>query len=306
MIITKSRVQNIDKYLKGFNDNENLYVILNDINTHKNRLILMGFSSALPIGERVLPSSFGAVSSYNANGKSEKLKDLPKETFYVEQSRYIKDWHGNYHSVSTSMRYKRFQIEFIDAPSQELIILENEDKEKIVSSDILTVTDDNKELIKHTINLFLELFGECNIVDDEFLSRQKTPIKRVSWNILPRGIMPWESIKEPLLELLEKTDIESKYDTLKRFEFINDFDPDFIATGNGGFNDYVVFGFTDRDLYVLENSFAGNATYIFNNDWETLSQLSKAEILAGNLQEYRFIHRRNWKRSIRDILSERD
>jgi len=262
----------------------------------------MEFSSALPIGEKVLPSVFGSVSNYNANGKSKKLKDLPKEIFYVEQSREIKDWHGNYHSVSTSMRYKRYQTEFIDAPSQELTILENENKEKIISSDILIVTDENKELIKHTINLFLELFGECNIVDDEFLSRQKTPIKRVNWNILPRGMMPWEKIRDPLLELLEKTDIKRKYDTLNRFEFINDFDPDFVATGNGGFNDYVVFGFTDRNLYVLENSFAGNATYIFSNDWETLSQLSKAEILAENLQIHRIIHRKNWKQNIREIL----
>jgi len=302
MIITKNRVQNIDKYLKDFNEKESLYVILNDIDRHKNRLILMGFSFALPIGEKVLPSVFGSVSNYNANGKSKKLKDLPKENFYVEQSREIKDWHGNYHSVSTSMRYKRYQTEFIDAPSQELTILENENKEKIISSDMLIVTDENKELIKHTINLFLELFGECNIVDDEFLSRQKTPIKRVSWNILPRGMMPWEKIREPLLELLEKTDIKSKYDTLNRFEFINDFNPDFVATGNGGFNDYVVFGFTDRNLYVLENSFAGNATYIFSNDWETLSQLSKAEILAENLQIHRLIHRKNWKQNIREIL----
>lgn len=302
MIITKNRVQNIDKYLKDFNEKESLYVILNDIDRHKNRLILMGFSFALPIGEKVLPSVFGSVSNYNANGKSKKLKDLPKENFYVEQSREIKDWHGNYHSVSTSMRYKRYQTEFIDAPSQELTILENENKEKIISSDMLIVTDENKELIKHTINLFLELFGECNIVDDEFLSRQKTPIKRVNWNILPKGMMPWEKIREPLLELLEKTDIKSKHDTLNRFEFINDFNPDFVATGNGGFNDYVVFGFTDRNLYVLENSFAGNATYIFSNDWETLSQLSKAEILAENLQIHRLIHRKNWKQNIREIL----
>jgi len=68
----------------------------------------MEFSSALPIEERVLPSLFGSVSNYNANGKSKKLKDLPKEIFYVEQSREIKDWHGNYHSVKwwSSHKYK--------------------------------------------------------------------------------------------------------------------------------------------------------------------------------------------------------
>jgi hypothetical protein len=63
-----------------------------------------------------------------------------------------------------------------------------------------------------------------------------------------------------------------------------------------------VFGFTDRSLYVLENSFAGNATYIFDKNWEELSQLTKAEILAEKLQKYRLIHRIHWRRNIGDIL----
>ena len=114
--------------------------------------------------------------------------------------------------------------------------------------------------------------------------------------------MPWSRLKKSLVELLNQASIENKEDSLKRFEYINGFSPDFVATGNGGFNDYVVFGFTDRNLYVLENSYAGNATYIFNKDWEILSQLSKAEILSEKLQEHRLIHRRNWRRNIGDIL----
>jgi len=299
MYIAKSRIQNIDRYLVGFEENENLYIVLNDIDRFETKLFLMGFSSPLIAGEKVLPSVFGSVSRYNANGRYEKLRDLPKEIFYVSQTREVKDWHGNTHMTFPSMRYSRYQEQFIDAPSQELSILLDEDNAKIISSDKFKFQDVNKDLIKHTINLFLELFGECNIVDEEGLSRQRTPIKRVSWNILPQGIMPWERLREPLLELLDKTAIESKEDSLNRFEFINSFSPDFVATGNGGFNDYVVFGFTEKNLYVLENSFAGNATYIFNNDWETLSQLTKAEILVENLQEDRIIHRRNWKRDIR-------
>jgi len=304
MIITKSRIQNVDKYLNGFDEDENLYVVLNDIDRFKNRLILMGFSSSLPSGEKVLPSAFGSVSNYNANGKYEKLRDLPKESFFIEQQREWKDWNDNSHSGVVEMEYKRFKQQFIDAPSQELTILLNDENNKVISSDNIIVNDENKDLIKHTINLFLELFGECNIVDDEFLSRQQTPIKRVNWTMLPQGIMPWESLKVPLLDLIDKTNIESKEDTLNRFEYINSFSPDFVATGNGGFNDYVVFGFTSRNLYVLENSFAGNATYIFNSDWEVLSQLSKAEILAENLQEHRLIHKRNWKQNIRNIIRE--
>ncbi len=302
MRISKKRVSNIDKYLTGFDANENIVIIIDDIERLANKLVLIGFDASLPLGEKVLPSVVGSISEYNANGRYEQLRDLPKETFYVSQTRDVKDWHGNYHLVSMDIPYKRYQTHFIEAPSQELSILNDRENNKIIASDKILFTNANKPLIKHTINLFLELFGECNIVDEEFFSRQRTPIRRVAWNILPQGEMPWERLKVPLMELLDKTDVESKEDSLNRFEFINSFSPDFVATGNGGFNDYVVFGFTSKSLYVLENSFAGNATYIFRNDWETLSQLTKAEILQENLQEHRFIHRKNWKRSVREIL----
>lgn len=304
MRISQSKIQNVDKFLLEFKKDENLYIVLDDIDSHKDRLIKVGFSSSLPIGEKVLPSTlFGNVSEFNANGKYEKLRDLPKETYYKTQSATIKAY-GKYDvHITKQQPYEKFQVELTKvAPSMELLILLDDNNEKIVSSDKLIFNENNKNLIKHTINLFLELFGECSVVDNEFLSRQKTKIQRVNWNILPRGVMPWSELKGRLIDLLDKTDIESKEDTLRRFEYINSFSPDFVATGNGGFNDYVVFGFEDKNLYVLENSFAGNATYIFNDDWETLSQLSKAEILAENLQEHRIIHKKYWKRSIKDIL----
>lgn len=302
MRIHKTRIQNVDKFLVGFEENENIIIILDDIERFKTKLFLMGFSKSIPLGEKILPAVYGSISNFNANGSSEKLKDLPKETFYISQTREIKDWHGNSHSVFPSIKYKRYQTRFINAPSQELCILKDKEDCKIIASNVMQLTIENKPLIKHTINLFLELFGECIVVDEEFFSRQQTPIIRLNWNILPKGVMPWEKLRESLIDLLEKTAIESKEDSLNRFEYINSFCPDFVATGNGGFNDYVVFGFKNRNLYVLENSFAGNATYIFNNNWETLSQLSKAEILAERLQEHRLIHKKYWKQEIKKIL----
>lgn len=302
MRIHKKRIRNVDRLLTGFKKNENVVIMLDDLEHHKDKLINIGFTDSLTLGEKILPAIMGTVSEYNANGIYEKLKDLPKEMFYIDRTVDIKDWHGNYHSVSQTVGYKRYQRRFIGAPSQEFSILVDDENNKIVASNTIEVNEENKDLIKHTINLFLELFGECIVVDDELFSRQKTPIKRVSWNILPEGEMPWSRLKKSLVELLDQTSIENKEDSLKRFEYINGFSPDFVATGNGGFNDYVVFGFVERNLYVLENSYAGNATYIFNKDWETLSQLSKAEILSESLHEHRLIHRRNWRRTIGDIL----
>lgn len=304
MRISQSKIQNVDRFLLEFKQSEHLYVILDDLDSHKDRLIEVGFSSSLPTGDKILPSTlFGTVSDFNANGKYEKLRDLPKETYYKTQSATIKAYGKHDVYITKQQPYEKFQVGLTEiAPSIELVILLDDNNEKIVSSDKLVYNENNKNLIKHTINLFLEIFGECVVVDNEFLSRQKTKIKKVSWNILPKGVMPWVELKGALIDLLDRTEVESKEDALRRFEFINSFSPDFVATGNGGFNDYVVFGFEDRNLYVLENSFAGNATYIFNNDWETLSQLSKAEILVEKLQEHRLIHKKYWKRSIKDIL----
>ena len=302
MIITKKRIRNIDSYLSNFQEGESARIILRDIERFQDRLVSLGFNLELTVGSTVLPTIVGPVTDYNANGREEKLVNEPKETFYVAQLRTFKDWHRNEHTRLIDMPYERYRKRFHDAPSQELTILETSHGHKALSSEAIEINDENKSLILHTVNMFLEISSECEIVGEDFLSRQQTPITRLNWHILPQGQMPWQSMREPLTELLTKTNVENKEDALNRFEFMNNFSPDFVAIGNGAFNEYVIFGFRDRDLYVLENSKPGNATYIFSNDWQTLSQLTKAEILAEQLQEDRIIHTRRWKQIMRDKL----
>ncbi|OZO59867.1 hypothetical protein CG699_03840 [Escherichia coli] len=60
-------------------------------------------------------------------------------------------------------------------------------------------------------------------------------------------------------------------------------------------------------LYLIvgagqESSQCNNATYILNNNWQQLSQLTKAEILDGNLHHARVIHRVNWAAEILKYL----
>lgn len=302
MIITKKRIRKIDGYLPNFREGESARIILRDIDRFQSRLISLGFDQELTVGSSVLPTVVGPVTEYNANGREEKLIDEPMETFSVLQTRTIYDWHRNSHLVTINRDYKRYRIRFLNAPSQELTILATNDGHKVLSSEAIVVNDENKPIILHIINVFLEISEECEVVGEDFLSRQQTPIRKLNWHILPQGQMPWTSMREPLTELLTKTNVENKEDALNRFEFMNNFCPDFVAIGNGAFNDYVVFGFQDRNIYVLENSKPGNATYIFNNDWQTLSQLTKAEILAEQLQEDRIIHTRRWKQIMRAKL----
>lgn len=301
MYINQSRVHNVDKYLALFKDDENVSIVLNDLDAFEKELQNMGFSTGLEIGEQLLPPIIGSTSRVNAIGKEIILDDLPKITFYVSQDRDFKDWHGNNHSRTIDIPYKKFQREFIDAYSIELIIKQDNQNNKILTHNI-QIKKSEKELVKHIINLYLELFGACEIVGDDFVSKVKTKIKRVNWHILPQGEMPWERLKHSLDEMLDTVKVEHKEDALNRFEFINKFSPNFVARGNGGFNDYVVFAFEDKNLYIMENAFAGNATYVFKDDWMNISQLTKAEILKGNLQEDRLIHKKNWKRLMTEKL----
>lgn len=74
--------------------------------------------------------------------------------------------------------------------------------------------------------------------------------------------------------------------------------PDFLAIGRAGFSGYFVYGFKDKDVYVLESIHLDNATYVFNSHWKDLSQLSKSEIINSTIPHSRIIHNKKWKMSV--------
>ena len=91
---------------------------------------------------------------------------------------------------------------------------------------------------------------------------------------------------------------------LRNCEEIYDANPDFVAYGRSGFRGYAVFGFKQKGIYVLESAFPNNATYVLGGDWETISQLSKAEILSQNLHKARIIHDANWDKNFKKMMEE--
>lgn len=294
MILTNKRIVNVDKVLVDFDENEEVQIILYNADKYKSILDEIGFDT-LNIGESVLPSFKGSVSRYNSDGKYKLLRDLPKEYYLVTMDILA---FGKYPTTAVFSK-KRYQKELIDAPTEELTICPDKDGKKIVSSKLIKITKENKPLIKHIINLFLEIFKECQVVDKNFISRVKTPIKRLNWNLLPKGKMSWDKLQKHLDKTKKSKTNKNSKDIYGRINYINSFGPDFIATGNGGFNDYVVLGFEDKNLYILENHKAQNATYIFEKNWKDLTQLTKGDILREKLQKARLIHTTFWKENIK-------
>ncbi|MPN37374.1 hypothetical protein SDC9_184891 [bioreactor metagenome] len=76
-----------------------------------------------------------------------------------------------------------------------------------------------------------------------------------------------------------------------------------LIYGSGGFRGYLIFKFPEKGIFVMENLMYGNATYVFENEWEQFSQLTKAEIIDNHLQKERFEHRIGWEEKINNLLA---
>lgn len=298
MLITKSKIISIEKYIVPFRKEDVLYVAT-EINTNglEQRLNAIGFPSIEFTGIKLIPRAIGPVSKFNAEGRDIPLKHLPMETYYRDA--YIKDWHGDYHYVD--IPGERYQRKHINAPCQEISLIKIGGNNYAIS-DLLPNTEDGKELIKHVVNLFLEIFGVCEILNkDKCPEVATTKLKRAYWQILPEGEIVWERVNQITGGIQDSNELVGQLQRY-RFKTIIQYKPDLVYYGNGGFHGYLVFVFKKKNLVLMENMIYGNATYVFRDNWEELSKLSKAEIIKQNLQENRLIHRGNWPYQVTNLL----
>ncbi len=260
-------------------------------------------------GECILPpTSFGPISLYNAEGKYIPDKSKPMETAYKMMEWRWEEWRGRYEKEEKSRlverSYKRYPREFFPPPSIELSLCSVQgDDEITVISPVLIFNEKNEKNIVHAVNLFLEIFGECQFFTEEINEITKQPVKKLNWEILPKGKIPWEILNKRIGVLIHDLPAGNQPFTLHRMEIIKKYGPDFTAIGRAGFRGYIIFGFEKKNLFILESLYYGNATYVFEEQWEHLSKLTKAEILNKNLQKERIIHRKEWKRRVNKMFS---
>ncbi len=307
MIIKQNRVVNISRCLSDIKRKSTLIIGLSNLGRFDKILKRIGFTFPISNGDTLLPSAMlGPISKYNAEGTFIIHKDKPLETHYRQAIWKWKQWAGRNQTIErekiVDIPYKRYPRTFVSPPSIEFTI-------KIASNhDLLLVTPtiqflfENEDIIKHVINLFLEIFGECEIFTGDLERIKPTKIRRLNWEVLPQGKMPWTKVKKHVQNIVDDAPEGNQPIIRDRFETINNYQPNFMAIGKAGFRGYVVFGFINNNIFVLESIYEGNATYIFNQNWESLSQLTKAEILNANLQEDRIIHRKSWPNKIHKLL----
>lgn len=308
MLIQQKKIMNLEKHLGPITKGNKL-IIAAPINSETQYLLTkIGFTDPPELGDTVLPSpKFGNISLFNSEGKDIVRRDLPKETAYRQVEWHWEEWRGYGETEEMSkivdVPYQRYPREFIPPPGVEFSIGSSDEGELFILSPAVNYISSNETLILHIINLFLEIFGFAYVLTDELNEITIPKIKRINWTVLPEGEYPWERTKQLIKPILDMAKEGNRPVLSNRYAEISKYKPDFVAIGKAGFSGYLIFGFKKRNLYVCESAFYGNATYIFESDWEELSKLSKAEILNQERQKDRVIHRVGWERKIKDLLN---
>jgi hypothetical protein len=305
MLLKKKRIRSVKANAPFLKDGKQYMVGVELNSIPSKKLEKLGLADPQP-GDSILPSGIGPVSRFNADGKSIPNKELPMETAYTQIEWCWNQWAGRGETEEVckivDRPYKRYPRTFIEPPSIELSVFSDASGQRFIVSPVMEYADgDDKEFV-HTINLFLEIFGECAFFDDSLSQIIKVPVKKLNWKLLPEGERPWKSLKEELEPVIKQITKGKRSVIEYRLETINKHSPSFAAVGTGGFNGYIVLGFPKRNLYVLESLLYGNATYVFGSDWKKLSQLTKKEILNESLQQDRLIHRNSWHDQVDKVL----
>ncbi|MDB5238267.1 MAG: hypothetical protein JWM46_537 [Candidatus Kaiserbacteria bacterium] len=307
MILQKKRIRKLGPNVPFLKPGEVVVIGIRDLDRFPDQLTKIGLGADVQPGSSILPAGrFGPISEYNADGRVVVHKDQPMETAYRWREWTWTEWHGRdavQNSKFVDVPYKRYPRSHIDAIGVELSVFADTSGALIITAPALTHTPENGELLLHTINLMLEIFGECHFFTENLEQIIKVPLKRLNWQLLPPGERPWNTLRQELSSVVDAAPDGKRVIIEHRLETINKYSPGFAAVGNGGFSGYVVLGFPEKNMYVLESLLYGNATYVLGTDWEDLSRMSKKEILDEQRHLGRIIHREGWEKNMRKTLT---
>lgn len=293
MIIAKKRINSTD-FIDEF-ENKEFLIGIRITNNELNKLNIKSFEEGLAIE----PSpKFGVNCRKNTNGYSYPDKKQDKVYRYITTIEWnLKDWGGYEHSgYSDIYRYAYPKVE-IDPTNVEFVLRTDEKGNEYIIANFSDTYD--KVKVKLVINMFLEIFGFCEIFDENYkLLDLNNKIKRCNWELLPKGIKIDNFIQKKInSKIKQKKKSFEEY----RFNTIDSYNPKDIFCGTGGFTGY--FAFIFENICCLECNYYGNATYIIPKiGWEEMSKMSKSEVLNSKEMIAKINHTSSWSSEFSKIM----
>lgn len=308
-LIRLTRVRNVERHVGGVAEGTKFRFLVRIEPGDAQRLEKAGFNEALlRDGDTVLPAAIGPATCLNANGRWRVRRDLPKELRYITTIMWRRmQWAGRdreEHETAVDIHRRCYPRELVSPTGFELTWRLQGGNAFLLSPQFRrepAALDD----IKIAMNVLLEIFGRCELVDADLEWIPPAPVRRVNWRMLPAGEHPWPRLEGHLADALRRTPDRVSTVILDRQKAILNHGPDAMFVGVGGFSDYVAYEFRTCGVVVLESIRRGNALYVFGDDWRKVSAMTKAEVLAGNLHLERIIHSEGWKARLGELLAIR-
>ena len=299
MMFKKKLVINPQKYLVGFNAGNSVRIGIRITEETKPLALDIGFSSDFRVGENILPDIHISRATYeNSEGKCVVRRDLPKEEYERSWTRHWTDWGGHDHYDTAYYTAQRYVRERFTPKLFELVVVTSEKHGKWIVCDKLNVSEANNDDFKLIMNIFLNIFGQFEVVNDNF----ESPVfinKTYDWEILKSGKIAEKDIDKALGVAVERHSSNGQKEIHKsNVETLKKAKPDIVGIGMKGFSGYLIFYYPAKKIAILENLLPNNATYVLNENWEKLSKMSKTEILNNRLQIDRIFHYSTWNERI--------
>lgn len=299
------RILNSNKYLISYlKENEEFYIgLLYEDFLKSQELLKYGIPTVFRENSRIVPASKGSSTKVNVNGKFVRKQPEEKEIKKV----HIKYKRKDGTLVEFDRNYHVYVKELLHKYNSAIEFKTNQHGQKVVVSSKLIYNDEPTNIYKntHMMNMYCEIFGDFEI----FSTKLEPAIhfnKRFELELLPKGTFNDKSLEE----ILEISKHYSKNDKehgafQKRLRTLKEYEPDIRGKGPSGFFGYIVFGFTNLNIVILETMYSDNATYVFKmDDYENNVIQDKQSAIKSKQLIRRFYHYDNWETQIKKYIEE--
>lgn len=264
---------------------------------------LSSVNGQITSGEPVLlPRTRGLFAARNLDGWVEKRKDLSKEL--REVSNWAPDWNGSgYHLVSRTieawpLQFHRARLNTISATVLEQLrdgALVKFRVDQPLSRESDTFATD----LKFNMRFLKEAVGAFSVFPADMSDEEFAKIQTVDWEMLPVGSADRVLAKLALRHGASADRMRVAGERLRTLERLGH---DGFIVGTGRFSNYFGARF-GKSLVALENLEYGNALYVFEENWEELSKLSRSDLVRRrDPQVHRIPHVSGWQSVIRKLL----
>ena len=302
----KKRVQNANKYLPFFlKEGEQFHVgLLFEDFIRSPDLKKYNLPDKFKESVSLIPAAKGPTTRNNSSGKYVRKEPEEKVIKKVHISYDRKDgthveFDRNYNVYAKILKHK-YKIGFS--------FKTNKHGQQVVVSDRLTYDDtlENVEKNTHVINILCEISNDFEIFNTDYEPAIHFN-KKFEEDILPQGLLENKDVLDELTDFAGRytRNITEKKAFQKRLQILKEFSPDIRGKGPSNFFGYIVFGFNNLGIAILETMYSDNATYIFRmSDYESNAILDKQTVLKNKTMLKRIYHYDNWEQRLRSFLDK--